>query len=83
MALAILVPLPPIINNIPLWKDTIMPTPWTIFSNSVILFLFIPLSLLVFNIVKRNPEFPFCILGYKMSVSKAKEKFRKNKRWKT
>lgn len=75
MALAILVPLSPIINSIPLWKNSIMPAPWIIFSNSVVLFLFIPLSLLVFNIVKRNPEFPYCLLGYKMSVSKAKEKF--------
>jgi archaeal preflagellin peptidase FlaK len=75
MALSILVPLPPIINNIPLWKNSIMPAPWVIFSNSVILFLFIPLSLLIFNVAKRNPEFPFCLLGYKMSVAKAKEKF--------
>ena len=75
MALAILVPLPPIINSIPLWKNSIMPAPWIIFSNSVVLFLFIPLSLLIFNAVKRNIEFPYCLLGYKMSVSKAKEKF--------
>ena len=75
MALSILVPLPPIINSIPLWKNSIMPAPWIIFSNSVILFLFIPLSLLIFNAVKRNIEFPYCLLGYKMTIEKAKEKF--------
>jgi preflagellin peptidase FlaK len=75
MALAILVPLSPIINSIPVWKDAIMPASWTIFSNSVILFLFIPLSLLIFNVAKRNPEFPYCLLGYKMTIAKAKEKF--------
>jgi preflagellin peptidase FlaK len=75
MALAILVPLPPIINSIPLWKNSIMPAPWIIFSNSVVLFLFIPLSLLIFNAVKRNIEFPYCLLGYKMTIEKAKEKF--------
>jgi preflagellin peptidase FlaK len=74
MALSILVPLKPIIESFPFFNALPIFT-WTIFSNSVILFLFIPLSLLVFNIVKRNPEFPFCMLGYKMSVAKAKEKF--------
>lgn len=74
MALSILAPLPPIIYGYPLVSSLPFFT-WTIFSNSVILFLFIPLSLLIFNIIKRNIEFPFCVLGYKMSVVKAKETF--------
>jgi len=74
MALAILVPLEPSIETFPMFEG--LPIfAWTIFSNSVILFLLIPLSLLIFNIAKRNPEFPYCLLGYKMSIEKAKEKF--------
>jgi preflagellin peptidase FlaK len=52
-----------------------MPASWSIFSNSVILFLFIPISLLIFNIAKRNIKFPHCFLGYKMNIQKAREKF--------
>ena len=52
-----------------------MPASWFIFSNSVLLFLFIPLSLLLFNIAKRNIQFPYALLGYKMDISKAREKF--------
>lgn len=75
MAIAILVPLQPAISQFPLWGESMMPASWFIFSNSIILFLFIPLSLLVFNIAKRNIAFPYSILGYKMSIKKAKEKF--------
>jgi preflagellin peptidase FlaK len=75
MAIAILVPLQPAISQFPLWGESIMPASWFIFSNSIILFLFIPLSLLVFNIAKRNIAFPYSILGYKMTIKKAKEKF--------
>lgn len=74
MALSILTPLQPSINNFPIYGS--LPVfMWSIFSNSVLLFLLIPLSLLVFNIVKRNLEFPYCFLGYKMSVRKARETF--------
>ena len=75
MALAILVPLHPTINSFPLWQSSLMPAPWIIFSNSVVLFLVIPLTLLIYNLAKRNLRFPYCVLGYKMSVEKAKEKF--------
>ena len=75
MALAILVPLKPEILQFPLFEESVMPGSWIVFSNSIILFLFIPLSLLFFNLLKRNIEFPFCILGYKMSVEKAKQTF--------
>lgn len=74
MAVSILAPLPPVINSFPLYGALPFFT-WTIFANSVLLFLIIPLSLLVFNTLKRNVEFPYCVLGYKMSVEKAKEKF--------
>jgi len=75
MALAILVPVMPSIAQFPLFSNSIMPFSWSIFSNSIILFLFIPLSLLLYNVAKRNVKFPFCVLGYKMSIKKAKEKF--------
>lgn len=75
MALAILAPLEPTILQFPLWNGSLMPFSWTIFANAVILFLFIPLSLLIVNLTKRNLAFPHCLLGYKMSVTKAKETF--------
>jgi preflagellin peptidase FlaK len=52
-----------------------MPASWTIFSNSIIIFLFIPLSLLIFNIAKRNIKLPHALLGYKMSIKTARGKF--------
>lgn len=74
MALGILVPLQPMISGYPLWQS-IMPFPWVILANSVILFLFIPVSLLAYNLCKRNIAFPYCFLGYMMDVEKAKAKF--------
>ena len=58
MALAILVPLRPSIFDFPLWSDSLMPYSWVIFTNALILFLLIPLSLLFYNIFKKNIEFP-------------------------
>lgn len=75
MAISILVPLQPDINNFPIWGVSYMPAVWSIFSNSIILFLLIPVSLSFYNIFKRNISFPYCFIGYKMSVSKAKQKF--------
>ena len=75
MAIAILVPLEPTIGQFPLWRGSVMPFSWSIFANSIILFLLIPISLLVYNVAKRNIKFPYCLLGYKMKISKAREKF--------
>lgn len=75
MALAILVPFFPTMSNIPVLGESVMPFSWIILANSVIIFLFIPLSLFIFNAAKKNIEFPYCILGYKMSVETAKVKF--------
>ena len=75
MALSILAPFHPTINNeLPLWSS-MMPFPWIIFSNSIILFLIIPLALLLYNIAKHDLELPYCLLGYKMSIDKAKKTF--------
>ncbi len=74
MALAILVPFEPFFYGFPL-NHSPMPFSWVIFTNSIIIFLFIPLSLFVFNLINRDIRFPHCFLGYKMSLKKAKEKF--------
>jgi len=75
MALSILAPAYPDLGLIPILKTSIMPFPWTIFSNSIIIFLVIPISLLVYNIAKKSVKFPHAFLGYKMDLKKAKEKF--------
>ena len=76
MALAILVPIQPTMfgEQLPIWKS-FMPGSWIIFANAIILFLFIPISLLMYNIGRRNLQFPHCFLGYVISVEKAKQKF--------
>ena len=75
MAIAIFVPLEPVISQFPIWNGSFMPSSWFIFSNSIIIFLFIPLSLIIFNIAKRNVKFPYCFLGYKMNIKKARDRF--------
>ena len=75
MAIAILVPFEPLINQFPIWKGSLMPFSWSIFANSIIIFLFIPIFLLIYNLSKRNLKFPYALLGYKMSIKKAKKKF--------
>jgi preflagellin peptidase FlaK len=74
MALAILVPIQPIIGGFPVWQS-FLPGSWSIFANATILFLFIPLSLLIYNVGTRNLRFPHCLLGYMTTVEKAKQKF--------
>ncbi|MEF8847619.1 MAG: A24 family peptidase C-terminal domain-containing protein [Candidatus Thermoplasmatota archaeon] len=74
MALTILAPLTPEIDIFPLYP-TLMPFPWVILANSVIMFLFIPLGFLIFNISKKQMKFPNILLGYKMDIKKAREKF--------
>ncbi len=75
MAIAILLPLQPTISQFPLWGHSLMPAAWTVFSNSIVLFLFIPISLLILNLINKNIKFPHVFLGYKMPISKAREKF--------
>lgn len=75
MAIAILAPLEPSIVGFPLVKGAFMPFSWTIFQNSLIMFLFIPLSLFVYNIFKGNAKFPNAFLGYMMDIKTAREKF--------
>ncbi|HID24953.1 MAG TPA: hypothetical protein EYP23_00590, partial [Thermoplasmata archaeon] len=74
MALSILTPLWPHIYGFPL-HTSVMPFAWSIFSNAIILFLLIPPAFLIYNITKKEVEFPYALIGYRMSTSKAKEKF--------
>jgi preflagellin peptidase FlaK len=75
MALSILVPIQPILGEqLPIWYS-FMPGSWIIFANATILFLLIPVSLLIYNIGKRNLKFPHSLLGYVIPVEKAKQKF--------
>jgi preflagellin peptidase FlaK len=75
MAIAILVPFEPFIFQFPIWKGSLMPFSWSIFANSIIIFLFFPIMLLIYNLSKKNLKFPYSLLGYKMSIKKAKDKF--------
>ncbi len=74
MSLAILIPFWP--NNLfkPPWVSP-LPFSWVVFSNSIVLFLIIPLSLLIYNFYKGDRVFPHCLLGYKMDIEKAKNSF--------
>ncbi len=75
MAIAILVPLEPSIVDFPISNGSFMPFSWSIFQNSLIIFLLIPLSLFIFNIIKRNIQFPYAFLGYRMNIKLARKKF--------
>jgi len=74
MALAVLVPIQPLIGTFPLW-ESFLPGSWSIFANATILFLLIPISLLMYNLYKHNLRFPHCLLGYVITVEQAKHSF--------
>jgi preflagellin peptidase FlaK len=74
MALAILVPFQPLFYGFPLFSSP-MPFSWVVFSNSIVIFLFVPLSLFMYNLIKRDIRFPHCFLGYRMSLKKAEQNF--------
>lgn len=74
MALAILVPVLPNLYGFPL-AFSFMPYSWVIFSNSVVVFLALPLTLFIYNIVKGNRVFPQCFLGYPLNLKDAKHRF--------
>ena len=82
MALAVLLPFPVLqwiptnigLPNLP-YGETQLPYCWGVFFNALFIFLFIPLALFIFNIIKRDFRFPHVFLGYKMTTEKAREKF--------
>jgi len=53
------------------------PYPFVIFMNSLLIYLFIPIGLALFNVVKGNLERPFfqIFFGTKMNIDEAKESF--------
>jgi len=53
------------------------PYPFVIFMNSLLIYLFIPIGLALFNVVKGNLERPFfqIFFGTKMKIDEAKESF--------
>ena len=73
-ALSILVPFTPFLFDYPLYPSA-MPFVWYIFTNALLLNLSVPITLLIYNIIKKDIKFPFCILGYKTPIENAKEKF--------
>ena len=75
MAIAILVPIEPAIAEFPINKGSFMPFSWSIFQNSLLIFLLIPISLFVYNIFKGNIQVPHAFLGYKSDIKRARNKF--------
>ncbi|MEF8879771.1 MAG: A24 family peptidase C-terminal domain-containing protein [Candidatus Thermoplasmatota archaeon] len=81
MALAILMPFPTLqwlpesINlTLPL-VETKLPYCWGAFINALILFLFIPIGLFIYNLSQKNIKIPQSFLGYKMDIQQARKKY--------
>ena len=58
-----------------MWGPSFMPASWTVLVNSLLIFLFIPIFLLIYNTIQRNIKLPHALLGYKMKLQIAKQKF--------
>ncbi|HEC89198.1 MAG TPA: hypothetical protein ENI44_01290 [Thermoplasmatales archaeon] len=74
MSIAILTPFWPDHIFNPPWISP-LPFSWVVFSNSIVLFLAIPISLLIYNFYRGDRIFPHCLLGYRMDIEKAKNSF--------
>jgi preflagellin peptidase FlaK len=74
MSIAILAPFQPIFLIFP-FVYSYLPFAWIVLSNSVFIYLAIPISLFFYNLYKKNLDFPYCFLGYKIYIDKAKDKF--------
>lgn len=75
MAITILLPIQPNLNQFPVWGQSFMPASWTVFADSLIIFILVPIFLLVYNLTQKNVKLPHALLGYKMKIKSAKEKF--------
>lgn len=75
MAIAFLLPFQPTIYQLPIWGRSFMPASWTVLVNSLLIFLFIPIFLLIYNLTQKNIKLPHALLGYKMKIQIAREKF--------
>lgn len=74
MSLSVLIPFWPDIYGLPVYPS-IMPFVWTVFSNSIIVFILFPPAFLIYNALKREVELPFALFGYRMDTETAKKKF--------
>jgi archaeal preflagellin peptidase FlaK len=65
LALTLLVPFPiRLLDSLPLWQAPV-PGSFTIFGNSLVLFLAIPIGLLVWNLAHGHARLPHALLGVK------------------
>lgn len=76
LAVAILAPIFPHTGSLPLWVPVVeLPFAMTVFINSLLIYLAIPLALLFWNLKNGIIEFPFSLLGYRMKASEIGKKF--------
>lgn len=76
LAIAILAPIFPHMGSLPLWIPVVeLPFAMTVFINSLLIYLAIPIVLLFWNLKNGVIEFPFSLLGYKMKASEIGKKF--------
>jgi len=59
----------------PVSEDFFFIFPLNVLINSLFLVLPLPLGFFIYNIYKKNVEFPYCFFGYKMKANEAKNKF--------
>ena len=72
MSLSFLNPLPP---SFSIFHSPIFIFPITILINSLLLILPLPIFFFIYNLYKKNAEFPYCFFGYKMNAREAEKKF--------
>ena len=81
IALAILFPLYPLIETLPLIHlpydaaQFVLPFPLLILFNAAVLTIAVPVFLLFYNMVKKDIRFPAMLFGYKLPLAVAKTKF--------
>jgi preflagellin peptidase FlaK len=83
MGLTLLIPFYPILPNLPVVTPegkyniiaTIFPFPIVILFNAVLLFIIVPLLFIVYNGIRKDIVFPWCLLGYRMAIDTVPKKF--------
>jgi preflagellin peptidase FlaK len=83
MALTLLIPFHPVIPNLPIPNTpypfnvitTLFPFPMLVLFNAVILFIFVPLILMIYNFLRGDRRFPHCLLGYMMDIDDVPKRF--------
>lgn len=72
MAISILNPLPPALS---IFHSPQFVFPLTVLINSLLLIIPLPIAFFIYNVMKKNIEFPYCFFGYKIKAENAKNKF--------